>query len=490
MSALESAPEHPALNAFAAFILDRLGERIAAIHHARTAATAAIDAPRPVAQAANLLARFRLFDEALSAANRISLDDVRDPVVADQLGSAFTACGSHEKAERAYARLTQLVPQDPRCRFNLAAAQRFNGERHAAAGNFDHVLKQMPLNGEAWYARALVQRATPDDNRISQLQYILEDPRLSPDNAAAVCYALGKELEDLGQWPQAFNAWSRGAAVMRQSRPYRLQPALDAITETVTSWPRARHKPRKADLTPVFIVSLPRAGSTLLDRILSSHPAIVSAGETEDFIVSLLEDTALAGTADPVELARRSSGADLAVVGQRYREALAMRGYKSGHVIDKTPTNFLYAGLIAEALPEARIIHLDRAPMDAALATFKTLFRDRYLWSYDLDDIAAYLTAKRHLMDHWEVGWPAHIFRTSYEKLIQETEANARNIVEFLDLDWDSACLDFSDNTAPVSTASADQVRQPIHDRSIGHWRHFEDELAQVANRLAAEGLL
>lgn len=489
LAALESAPEHPGLNAFAAFIFDRLGDRETAIHHARKAAGSGAAAHRPVAQAANLLARFRLFDEALAAAHTISPADIRDPVIADQLGAAYTACGSHHDAERAYARLVELVPHDPRCRFNLAAAQRFNGRRNDAAANFDRVIAANPLHGEAWYARALVEMAGPESNRIDKLRQMCGDPRLGLQDKAAIHYALGKELEDLGQWSEAFLAWSRGAEAVREARPYKLQPELDAIAETARLWPASKGVSKSAPLTPVFIVSLPRAGSTLVDRILSSHPEIVSAGETEDFIVSLLGDPALSAARDPAALARLTPQVDLAAVGQRYRDALTRRGYRRGVVIDKTPTNFLYAGLIAEALPEARIIHVDRQPMDAALATFKTLFRDRYLWSYDLKDIASYMAAKNRLMAHWQSGWPEHVFRVCYEDVVRETEAIAKQLVAFVGLDWDPACLDFTSQSAPVSTASADQVREPVHDRSIDHWRDFETELAPVAARLAAAGI-
>ncbi|WP_420432157.1 tetratricopeptide repeat-containing sulfotransferase family protein [Hyphobacterium sp.] len=486
LAALETTPEHPGLNAFAAFICDRLGDRAPAILHARKAAQAGASAPRPVAQAANLLARFRLFDEALTAARTIAPTDIRDPVIADQLGAAYTACGAHHEAERAYAKLVALVPHDPRCRFNLAAAQRFNGRREDAAANLDRVTAADPLHAEAWYARALVEKALHDNNRIDRLRQIGSDPRFGLQDAAAIHYALGKELEDLGNWAEAFSAWSRGAEAMRRARPYRIQPELDAMAETARLWPKSERVPERAPLTPVFIVSLPRAGSTLVDRILSSHPEIASVGETEDFIVSLLDEPALAAARDPVGLARLTPRIDLAAVGQRYRDTLTRRGHSQGVVIDKTPTNFLYAGLIAEALPEARIIHVDRQPMDAALATFKTLFRDRYHWSYDLTDIADYIAAKNSLMTHWEAGWPEHILHVSYETVVRETETIAKQLVAFLGLEWDPACLDFTSQAAPVSTASADQVREPVHDRSIDHWLDFENQLAPVAERLAA----
>lgn len=480
LTALENDPDHPGLNAFAAFISANLEKRVAAIGFAGKAAAQPEKAPRPAAQAANLLAQFRLFDEALAAARAINIDTAPDPVVLDQVGACFTACNAHPEAQSAYARLADLVPDEPRCRFNLAAAQRFNGELEEAARNFDLASNAGPQAAEAAYARSLLRKAAPDKNHLDDLTLRLQAHGLDGLSRASLSYAMGKEYEDLGKWPDAFKAWTDGAKAMREARPYSVETEILAIDETIKAWPSAASKYQHSELTPVFIVSLPRAGSTLLDRILSNRSDVISAGETEDFIVSLLEDPALAGLRDPVEIAQRTPSADMSAVGQRYREALHRRGLRRGYVIDKTPTNFLYAGLIAEALPEAKIIHLGRDPRDAVIATYKTLFRDRYFWSYDLQDIAAYFAAVQRLMRHWQSGWSGRIARVEYEGLVQNTEAEVRRLTGFVGLNWDPACLNFVSNRTAVATASAEHVRRPVYASSIGHWKHFEDQLAAI----------
>jgi tetratricopeptide (TPR) repeat protein len=486
LTALAADPVHPGLNAFAAFISANLNKRDEAIRFARKAAAQPGKFPRPAAQAANLLAQFRLYDEALSAARSIDIETTRDPVILDQIGACFTTSSAHQEAQAVYARLAELVPAEPRCRFNLAAAQRYNGELEEAARNFDLASKAGPQAAEAAYARSLLTKASPDRNHVDELAVRLRAPGLDDLSRAALSYAMGKEFEDLGKWSAAFDAWTDGAKAMRQARPYSVEPEINAIDETIKAWPSISREYQRSELTPVFIVSLPRAGSTLLDRILSNRNDVVSAGETEDFIVSLLEDPVLAGLRDPVAIAQRAPDADMHAVGQRYRDALHRRGHRHGYVIDKTPTNFLYAGLIADALPEARIILLDRDPRDAAIATYKTLFRDRYFWSYDLQSIAAYFAAVQRLMQHWLSGAPGRIERVKYEDLVQNTEAEARRLTGFMGLDWDPACLDFAGNHAAVATASAEHVRRPVYASSIGHWKHFKNELEVILPALEA----
>ena len=483
--ALGADPNNPELNAFAAFIALQLNKRQAAMRYAQIAAFTG--QARPTAQAANILAKLRVFDEAITAARSINLADTSDPVVLDQAGACFSACAEHHDAEMAYARLVELFPNEPRCRFNLAAAQRYNGKLTDAAANFGLASSHGPQASEAAYARSLLMKATAKKNHLDDLAARLSQPNLDAFALASLHYARGKELEDLGRWREAFAAWADGASALRKAHAYNAQAELTAMEETAKTWPSARRPSATASLTPVFVVSLPRAGSTLLDRILSGLDNVESAGETEDFIVALLQDDALTGLQDPVDIARQTGKVDIEAVGERYRASMKRRGHSDGYVIDKTPTNFLYVGLIAETLPEARFIHVERDPMDAALATFKTLFRDRYFWSYELDNIARYFNAYAKLMAHWHRNWPDRMERLSYEDLVANTEDNALRLSQWLDLEWNPACLDFTNSKVGVSTASAEHVRQPIYSSSIGHWRNFKSELAELEQKLTGK---
>ena len=189
------------------------------------------------------------------------------------------------------------------------------------------------------------------------------------------------------------------------------------------------------------------------------------------------------------DLIRRSADLDPAALGRAYLDSVAGYGRTRPMFIDKTPVNFLYVGLIARALPNARIIHLRRHPLDSGYALYKTLFRMGCPYSYDLEDLAAYMLAHGRLMDHWRAVAPGRILDVNYEALVADQETVSRRIIDHCGLDWQDACLTFHENTAPAATASAAQVRQPIHARSVGLWRRYADQLEPLAAALRAGGV-
>jgi hypothetical protein len=238
---------------------------------------------------------------------------------------------------------------------------------------------------------------------------------------------------------------------------------------------------------PIFIVGLPRSGTTLVDRILASHADITSLGELQDFALALMQTNAEA--LDKRSLIDRSVDMDHARLGEEYRRRLGELSDARGFVIDKAPLNYLYIGLIALALPGARIVHVRRGAMDGCYAMFKSLFRMGYPFSYSQDDLAAYRIAYARLMDHWRTALPGRMVEIDYEALVGDPEPEIRRMLAELGIAWDDACLSPHRNSTPVATASAVQVRSPIHDRSVGLWRRYEDQLAPLADALHAAGI-
>jgi len=240
------------------------------------------------------------------------------------------------------------------------------------------------------------------------------------------------------------------------------------------------------DARPLFVVGLPRSGSTLMDRILCSHPAITSRGESTDLALALMQ-TAGPSTSKS-DLVRQSAQLDFNALGERYCRHLGTG--PALRQIDKTPANFLYLGLIFAALPQARIVHIRRQPMDVCYAIYKTLFRRAYPFSYDLQDLGRYWLAYDRLMAHWRAVLPADRFlEVDYEDLVANQEAISRRLVAHAGLPWDAACLAFERNTAPSLTASAAQVRQPIYTSSVGLWRQYENQLAPLVALLRQAGI-
>lgn len=422
----------------------------------------------------------------LAAIEAAAGDDAR---LLQHLGEHYTHCGKPEAAARCYRRAVGLTPDDPRCLYNLSAALIALGQLAEAEALLDRVIALDPHDADAWHNRSTLRRQTPENNHVAGLLEAVEQVRPGPAEVA-LCYALAKELEDLGDTEHSFVWLRRGADRRRSLLSYRVEADVAAMAEIARVFDARLFEgppsgcPEKG---PVFVMGLPRSGTTLVDRIISSHSDVESLGEINDFALALMR---LAGaTGGKGDLIRRSADLDPAALGRAYLDSVAGYGRTRPMFIDKTPVNFLYIGLIVRALPDARIVHLRRHPLDSGYALYKTLFRMGCPYSYDLEDIAAYLLAHRRLMDHWRAVAPGRILDVDYEALVADQEVVSRRIIDHCGLDWQDACLTFHENAAPAATASAAQVRQPIHARSVGLWRRYADQLSPLAAALAAGGV-
>jgi hypothetical protein len=232
---------------------------------------------------------------------------------------------------------------------------------------------------------------------------------------------------------------------------------------------------------------MPRSGTTLVDRILSGSDAVESRGELNDLALAVTQLTPAAdGKRKRIAMARDIVPKEL---GAAYAHAVRSWADGPAHLLDKTPLNFLYAGLIAKALPRARIVHVRRHPMAVGHAMFKTLFRMGYPFSYDLTDIGRYFGAYAKLMTHWRAMLGPRLIEIGYENLVDDLEGESRRLVAACGLDWNDACLAFHKNKSPSVTASAAQVRRPLYRDSLDLWRRYEAQLAPLANALHAEGV-
>jgi hypothetical protein len=241
---------------------------------------------------------------------------------------------------------------------------------------------------------------------------------------------------------------------------------------------------------PIFILGLPRSGSTLIERILGRHSRVRAAGELQSMALAIVEAVRQRAGATQIsrrELVEQSAQLDFESLGRDYLARARASGAIGDYFIDKMPLNFLYCGLICRALPEARIVHVHRHPMAACYAMFKTLFEDAYPFSYDLSELGRYYLAYRRLMQHWGRVMPGRIYELRYESMIEDQRGETQRLLAFCGLDWEDACAQFHENPDPSTTASAAQVRQPIYDSSVNQWRHYGGQLADL-RRLLAEG--
>ncbi len=406
-----------------------------------------------------------------------------------ELGLRYTLLGLHTEAERCYAQAAALRPLDPACLYNHATALIAMGDLEVAEALLDRVIELTPDDDAAWYNRSTLRRQRADDNHVAALEQRLAGLADRHPARIGLCYALAKECEDLGRHAAAFAALRQGAGARRARLSYRVEDDLETmrlIEATFDAAFFARTHAGHGDARPLFVVGLPRSGTTLVDRILGSHGTVSSRGESSDLAQAVVR---VAGpAANKAELVQRTAKLDFRTLGRAYCNTLATDA--ALRVVDKTPGNFLYLALIAAALPQARIVHLRRHPMDACYAMYKTLFRMAYPFSYDLDDLGRYWRGYDRLMAHWRRVLPEERFlEVDYEELVMHQDAVSRRLVAHAGLEWEDACLAFERNPHPTLTASAAQVRQPIYRSSVGLWRKYQQELAPLAERLRAAGI-
>lgn len=454
------------------------------------------DRPDYLAQLARAWAQASEPGRALEVAGRAAALPGLDPVTLDALGLVFTSAHAHEKAADMFKRAAAALPGSARSQFNYATALIHAGEIDDAAGALEACLRADPRYWKAYLSRALLRSQQPGDNHVDELRSLLDSTVGDAMGALCVNLALSKELEDCGEYPEAFQRLVAGKAAWRQARPgYSTQQDEALFTALIDACPGDVSPSAGCDSQePIFIIGLPRTGTTLVERIVSSHSQVHSAGELQNFGVALKRAT---GSTTPPMLdldvvARSRNGLDWKALGESYIASTRPTTGASPRFIDKLPQNFLYAGYIAAAFPNARIICLRRNPMDSCLSNFRQLFAlgsPVHEYSFDLVDTARYYVLFDRMMQAWQERMPGRILELRYEDLVDDVEGAARKLLEFCDLPWEEACLRFQENPAPVATASAVQVREPVNRRGIGRWKRYESQLQPVREVLEAAGI-
>ena len=488
---LAAAPDMPRAHFLAARVALHRSDRATAIQALET--TVRLN-DRHAAAWANLAwlyaseGRLRRADASLKNA---ALTERGHPATRDLVGRVFRLVGNleasldwHRKAVEADARHVPFL-------VNYANACIYTGDIDAALEALDRCVELEPGNAQVHWLLARTRRAE-SASHIESMQALLEgegDAR----NIAYLGYAIGKEYEDLDQSAEAFAAWSRGAAARRETVAWDEQAEeqlFDALEATFTPEWLARQSSNCFDATPIFILGMPRTGSTLLDRMLDAHPVVSSAGELRHFGFAVRRVTE---HHEPRQftpaLLNAAASADAGAIGEAYVESIAPLKGDAVHVIDKLPSNFVYLPLILAALPNARILHVRRDPADTCLAIFKQLFADAYLYSYDLEELARYYVRYHRLMETWRERFPRRFIDVDYESLVGDTEETLRPVLQYIGLSWNPACLDYFKGAAHSSTASAVQVQEAPHRRSVGLWKRHEKELRPALEILAAAGI-
>lgn len=447
------------------------------------------------AQLARLFTLVRRDGDAADTLRAAEQAPPADALGRDTMGCVYARLGQHEAALPHFSAAVKLAPLNAEYRYNQAVTLNFLGRVDDAEAALEDLIALSPGDARAHHLLAGLRKQTPASNHVTRLHQALDTTPTS-NARLLIGYALAKELEDLGQDDAALARLCAANAEHRRTLPYDFARDAAAFDAIEASWPRVSAAPAGGtpDEAPIFVIGMPRTGTTLVDRILSSHPEVESAGELQAMPLAVKQ---AAGTQSPTVLdpatIAAAAGADMAAIGRDFlRRAAHHRRDLAPRFTDKFPGNFLYAGFIARALPNARIVCLRRDPMDTVLSNFRNLFAvsSRYYdYSYDLLDIAAYYRRFDRLMGLWRDALPGRVIEVRYEDLVADQAGETRRILAHCGLDWADECLSFHTNAAPVSTPSAAQVRQPIYRDSLARWKRHGEVMEPVRRFFAESGI-
>lgn len=443
---------------------------------------------------ARLLAMMRRRYEVAELAAEIGTQAGKNGSVHWQVGGIYYRSNLQAQAIAHYETARSLLGDQPRLLYDLGVARFFSGDFERVENDLGRMLELAPQSGHALYLRATLRRQTPGRNHVDDLKRRLERGFKEPVHEAAALYALGKELEDLGDHESSFAAFMAGSAKKRSTMRYRIEDeiaSLRAVRETYTDKAMTRPGPGHEEEGAIFIVGMPRTGTTLVERMLVQTGKVTGAGELLDF-GSLLQTAARKRIAADQRLspAAASLDADFAALGKDYMRGAREAAGGSPWFIDKMPINYLYCGMIRKALPKAKIIHVVRKPLDSCYAIFKTLFFNAYNFSYDLEELGEYYVAYHQMMQHWHAVMPGAILDVHYEDLVHDTENQARRILDWVGFEWDPDVLDMPKEGAVFATASAAQVREPVYTRSVNSARRHREGLLPLIRKLEAAGIV
>lgn len=360
-----------------------------------------------------------------------------------------------------------------------------NGDFKAARVWFEEAAKIEHAHLAAHIALSRLDKITPDSPSFQVLEAAIpEVDDMAPDQAVAFCYALGKSYEDLKRHDEAFAYFAKGARIKRglvKFNPDEMDETTNNIIATFTPELIERLRPSAVQSDqPIFVVGMPRSGTTLTESILASHPKVFGAGEL-NYLHKLFSDRQLGGNKKTGTLIAGLTSDELKSRAAQFVESIDARAPGSPRVVDKMPANFQMIGLIHALMPNAKIIHIARNPFDTCLSCFTRVFERSQLHSYDQVELGQYFNAYVRLMKHWQTTLPEGSFHTvHYENLVDDIGLEARRIIAHCGLEWDDACLEFYKGERRVRTASVQQVRQPLYATSKEKWRKYEAHLGPL----------
>lgn len=409
----------------------------------------------------------------------------------DTLGVAFSKIGLHQKAIPLFQQAVKLNTSNAAYYFNLGVSQTFSGDFSGAKASHENVIKLDPSFSKSYTALSSLGGVNTKTYNLPNMLSLFESVE-HPDEKLHIGHAIAREYEALKDYDQSFKYLSLAKQAKLNSISYNFaddkamfESLFTAFTEDKTSVTPSTKSFDNNEA--IFIVGMPRSGTTLVERILSQHTEVTTAGELEYFslLVKKMSKTSSSRILDK-ETIEAAQGIDFEELGKAYIEQTRVLTGKTPKFIDKMPLNVLYVGFILQALPNAKIVCLDRSPLDTIMSNFRQLFSANsynYNYAYSLPTTAQYFVLFKKLAEFWVNKFPDNFYQVNYQELVNEPELKAKELIKFCGLQWQASCLHINSNMAPVATASAVQVRQPINNKSIDNWKKYDvylDEVKQI----------
>lgn len=445
-------------------------------------------------------------DEAIALLEKYTGKLAENPWYLDMSGTLYTNMGKPLQAVSLFEAAVKCQPNAAYFQTHLAATYVFLGEIAKAKAIYKNLLVQNPNHQRNHFYLSRLETAS-DSNHVEQMKAIVAQENKPEPANVFINYALGKELEDLERWDEAFNFYQKAGNGVKEVLDYRVEQDEALIEQIIHSCDEAWYqsktgaKPKKSrdkkpndkkpnDKKPIFLVGLPRTGTTLAEKIFAGHSKIESIGETHYFELVLRRNSGVnrPGKIAP-EVISSSVNTDLNELGRHYLEKTKYLWGDKEYFIDKLPHNYLHLGFFAAAFPDSPIIWIKRNPMDACLAMYKQLFTSIYEFTYDFDDLARYYAMYEKLYRHWKSILGNRIVEIEYENLVTDIAAETKTALGRMNLAYEAECIDFNKNIIASSTASSVQVREKIHTRSVGKWKYFAQNLQPLRLKLETAGI-
>jgi len=440
---------------------------------------------------AKILSRREKLEQALEQADQLLKKDPEKPAYLALRASILVRMGDYENAIPCYENILEHYPGQSRIMLSYGHALKTVGQQDRAVEAYRNSISIKPSFGDAYWSLANLKTFRFDEEDIDSMREKLETGAGSREDFFHLCFALGKALELRGEYDESFRHYELGNRIKEQLSGYEADRISDFVRRMKESCPPELFTKNENSgcpaPDPIFIVGLPRSGSTLLEQILASHSQVDGTKE----LIHILAIARRLGRADkksdpsryPQNLKDLEAG-QLRELGEEYLDRTAIQRDSAPFFTDKMPNNFLHIGLIALILPRAKIIDARRHPMAACFSGFTQLFARGQSFTYGLKNVGRYYRDYVDLMDHWDEMLPGRVHRVQYESMVTDTENQVRRMLDYCGLDFEESCLEFYKTDRAVRTASSEQVRQPIYSGALEHWRNFESQLDDLKEAL------